>query len=278
MPDQNALYPIREISRLTGVTPITLRAWERRYDLIEPVRTESGHRLYTQEHVDFINQAVALTKQGIPISKAKSVIEEQVQAHKDTLLFADIDFEEEIVQACHQCNFEEVQGLLERMCITMFDQQLRQIMVNVSLKLAKSDMAVRTLWYSVVTPLLFGRTYQGRKLFQSQRKKNIYIICANHYHPALEQLVAHQAILSGYNPIIGWENHPEALLETLQKLRCEAMVVVDTGNQSSTIEGWMQWAKKHQSIELFYVTNAIADIQGQGLLNLKPCSFTDTFE
>ena len=43
--DQNALYPIREVARLTGINPITLRAWERRYNLIEPVRTESGHRL-----------------------------------------------------------------------------------------------------------------------------------------------------------------------------------------------------------------------------------------
>ncbi|MBF4212988.1 MerR family DNA-binding transcriptional regulator, partial [Pseudomonas donghuensis] len=38
------LFPIREVARLTGVNPVTLRAWERRYGLIQPTRTESGHR------------------------------------------------------------------------------------------------------------------------------------------------------------------------------------------------------------------------------------------
>ena len=28
---QEELFPIREVSRLTGVNPVTLRAWERRY-------------------------------------------------------------------------------------------------------------------------------------------------------------------------------------------------------------------------------------------------------
>ncbi len=71
--EQNALYPpIREVARLTGgVNPITLRAWERRYNLIEPVRTESGHRLYTQEHIDFLHETLRLMDEGVPISRLK---------------------------------------------------------------------------------------------------------------------------------------------------------------------------------------------------------------
>ena len=47
-----AVYPIRTISNLTGVNAVTLRAWERRYNLIRPQRTPKGHRLYTQADVD----------------------------------------------------------------------------------------------------------------------------------------------------------------------------------------------------------------------------------
>ena len=43
--EREELFPIREVARLTGVNPVTLRAWERRYGLIQPTRTESGHRL-----------------------------------------------------------------------------------------------------------------------------------------------------------------------------------------------------------------------------------------
>lgn len=39
----SGFYPIRTVSELTGINTITLRAWESRYGLIEPVRKNSGH-------------------------------------------------------------------------------------------------------------------------------------------------------------------------------------------------------------------------------------------
>lgn len=72
-----ALYPIRTVADLTGVNPITLRAWERRYGLLEPVRKESGHRLYSQEHVDLINRVVGLLDRGMRIGQVKQHLEAQ---------------------------------------------------------------------------------------------------------------------------------------------------------------------------------------------------------
>ena len=63
------LYTIGTVAKLTGVGAITLRAWERRYGLIRPVRKDSGHRLYTRDHIDQINRITALTQQGIRISQ-----------------------------------------------------------------------------------------------------------------------------------------------------------------------------------------------------------------
>jgi DNA-binding transcriptional MerR regulator/methylmalonyl-CoA mutase cobalamin-binding subunit len=65
------LYTIGTVSKLTGVGAITLRAWERRYGLIEPVRKDSGHRLYTREHIDQINRITALTQEGMRISQIR---------------------------------------------------------------------------------------------------------------------------------------------------------------------------------------------------------------
>jgi DNA-binding transcriptional MerR regulator len=42
-----SLLRIGELARRSGVSPDLLRAWERRYGLLEPVRTESGYRLYS---------------------------------------------------------------------------------------------------------------------------------------------------------------------------------------------------------------------------------------
>ena len=63
-------FPIRTVCALTGLNPVTLRAWERRYGFIKPVRTPGGHRLYTQEHVDQINRAVAMLERGVSIGSA----------------------------------------------------------------------------------------------------------------------------------------------------------------------------------------------------------------
>ncbi len=72
----NGLYPIRTVSALTGVNPITLRAWERRYRLITPERTPKGHRLYSKEDIELIHRITALLDQGIAISQVKPLLEQ----------------------------------------------------------------------------------------------------------------------------------------------------------------------------------------------------------
>ncbi len=67
--------PIRTISSLTGVNPITLRAWERRYGLIRPLRTAKGHRLYTHAHVEKIRRVLTLVERGVPISQVGDLID-----------------------------------------------------------------------------------------------------------------------------------------------------------------------------------------------------------
>ncbi len=71
---QEELFPIREVSRLTGVNPVTLRAWERRYGLIQPTRTESGHRLYSMADVEAVRSILAWTERGVAVSKVGSIL------------------------------------------------------------------------------------------------------------------------------------------------------------------------------------------------------------
>jgi DNA-binding transcriptional MerR regulator len=72
-----ALFPIRTVSSLTSVNSITLRAWESRYGLINPVRKSSGHRLYTQTDIDIINRTVGLLDRGMRISQVKAELARQ---------------------------------------------------------------------------------------------------------------------------------------------------------------------------------------------------------
>lgn len=69
--------PIREVARLTGVNPVTLRAWERRYGLIVPRRTPKGHRLYDDGHVQRIQSIVSWLNRGVAVSQVKQLLDER---------------------------------------------------------------------------------------------------------------------------------------------------------------------------------------------------------
>ncbi len=62
-------FPIRAVSEITGVNSVTLRAWERRYGLIKPMRTPKGHRLYSQKDIELIQEILDRLSQGMSISQ-----------------------------------------------------------------------------------------------------------------------------------------------------------------------------------------------------------------
>jgi len=62
-------YKMGTIARLTGLNAALLRAWERRYDLLEPERTEGGHRLYTEEDLQVLLQVKERIDEGASIGE-----------------------------------------------------------------------------------------------------------------------------------------------------------------------------------------------------------------
>lgn len=67
-------FPIRELSARTKVNPVTIRAWERRYGLLVPERTDKGHRLYSEKDVVTVNKILALVARGVPLVKVKPLL------------------------------------------------------------------------------------------------------------------------------------------------------------------------------------------------------------
>ncbi|MGU5766234.1 MerR family transcriptional regulator [Aeromonas allosaccharophila] len=70
------IYPIREVSRLTGVNAVTLRAWQRRYGLVQPARTEKGHRLYSEQDIRQIGEILSWLERGVSIGQVKGLLSE----------------------------------------------------------------------------------------------------------------------------------------------------------------------------------------------------------
>jgi DNA-binding transcriptional MerR regulator len=60
-----ATYSIGAVARMVGVPPATLRTWEERYRIVEPVRSEGGHRLYSRLDVERLRFVADRVRDGI---------------------------------------------------------------------------------------------------------------------------------------------------------------------------------------------------------------------
>jgi DNA-binding transcriptional MerR regulator len=61
---------IGEFARRVGVSPELLRAWERRYGLFEPIRTEGGFRLYTHDDAERVERMKRALDNGFSAAEA----------------------------------------------------------------------------------------------------------------------------------------------------------------------------------------------------------------
>src|SRR5579872_1537362 len=62
-------HPMRMVVLRTGLKPDVLRAWERRYGVVSPVRSEGGQRLYSDEDVERLSLLTRAVSGGRAISQ-----------------------------------------------------------------------------------------------------------------------------------------------------------------------------------------------------------------
>ncbi len=70
-------YRIKTVSTLTGVPKHTLQAWEKRYAVVVPQRTESGYRLYSEADIEQITEIKKIVDSGLSVSEAIMVLKQK---------------------------------------------------------------------------------------------------------------------------------------------------------------------------------------------------------
>lgn len=70
------MYSIKAVAQATGLTVETLRAWERRYQVVKPVRDASGRRAYLPDDVLRLRRLREATERGHAISRLASLSDE----------------------------------------------------------------------------------------------------------------------------------------------------------------------------------------------------------
>ncbi len=76
-------YRIGTVSRLTGISPDTLRIWERRYEVVTPQRSHGGGRLYSNEDIARLKLIRRLVDKGDTISVVAHLSHDELQERLD---------------------------------------------------------------------------------------------------------------------------------------------------------------------------------------------------
>ncbi len=83
-------YSMRLVTRMTGLTADTVRAWERRYEAIVPRRTEGGTRRYSAKDVERLKLLRDASRRGHPLrdlarmdnAALRNLVEDRVQEER----------------------------------------------------------------------------------------------------------------------------------------------------------------------------------------------------
>jgi len=74
------------VARLTGLTVHTIRAWEKRYNVVSPGRTETRRRLYSRDDIRKLTLLKNLVDEGNPISLIAGLSADQLAGTGATTL------------------------------------------------------------------------------------------------------------------------------------------------------------------------------------------------
>jgi methanogenic corrinoid protein MtbC1 len=84
MTDNTHIYNLKAVIHEVGLSPATLRAWERRYGLLKPQRSPGGHRLYSKQDIEMLKWLVARQNEGLSISRAVEMWKTSVEDELST--------------------------------------------------------------------------------------------------------------------------------------------------------------------------------------------------
>lgn len=151
---ESKLFAISEVSEITGVNSVTLRAWQRRYGLLVPQRTPKGHRLYTEADIAKIKLILDWLAKGVSIGKVKPLLASgcaPVLKQQQTL-----DITAEIINAIQALNGFKLERLInEALKVYPYEVIQQRLLPEVSAIIEHQDnplIAVqKSLWSSVLT-------------------------------------------------------------------------------------------------------------------------------
>lgn len=87
---------IKELEALSGIKAHTIRIWEQRYNIIEPSRTSTNIRMYSNEDLKALLNISFLNRNGFKISKIAKMSPKERGAQVEALFELTTDYEQQV--------------------------------------------------------------------------------------------------------------------------------------------------------------------------------------
>lgn len=126
-PSDEPRYPVRLVALRTGLTPHVLRAWERRYHVVSPMRSEGGQRLYSDLDVERLLRLRRLTDRGhaigriaaLPLAELVQLEDESPTGEPGIPSESAADAVATALEATRRLDHADLQAVLERAAVTL---------------------------------------------------------------------------------------------------------------------------------------------------------------
>lgn len=120
-------YSIKDLANLSGIKAHTIRIWEQRYDILEPDRTSTNIRRYSENDLKRILNIAILNRHGKKISHIaqltpQAIEQEVLKLHKST--GDDSVIMDRMVNAMVDLNDEELEGIINDLLRTVDFEEL----------------------------------------------------------------------------------------------------------------------------------------------------------
>lgn len=147
-----AVYSIKELEKLSGIKAHTIRIWEKRYGLIDPHRTNTNIRYYTDEELKKILNVAVLNRNGIKISNIARL--------------NDLELKEEIMRVSSSSASHST--LVDSMVLALIDMDRYKFEALIEKSISK--LGLKTTVIEVLYPLLdkVGILWQSGDVYPAQ--------------------------------------------------------------------------------------------------------------
>ena len=155
-----AVYSIKELEKLSGIKAHTIRIWEKRYTLIDPHRTNTNIRYYTDDDLKKILNVAVLNRHGIKISNIAKL--------------SDLELKEEIIRVSVSSQASDT--IVDSMVMSMIDLDEYKMEALIAKSISKKGFT------STVTEVLYpflekvGIFWQSGDVYPAQEHFVSYLI------------------------------------------------------------------------------------------------------